>query len=257
MATLNGYIRSSRAQPKSVSVSNSITDRNSTFKATIYRATSAAEARACVGHTRNVLHASNPASHEMSAWRCMVLKSGHDGLAGPEDFEVQSGAEDDKEQYGGGKILRTMVAEGVIDAVVVCSRWYGGTFLGPVRFTHIETCTREVCRTFKVIEQVEECIQELDKLDVTLADLRANLAAVTESTSGSTKPAVPKGKDYSSLLDPPDLPKAKRLVNARNSAINGIRALLLKHSTESSAIKVSFVMLLFEISLYQHLLHFV
>jgi hypothetical protein len=53
----------------------------------------------------------------------MVLKPGHDGLAGPEDFEVQSGAEDDKEQYGGGKILRTMVAEGIIDAVVVCSRW--------------------------------------------------------------------------------------------------------------------------------------
>ena len=123
MANLDNFVQSSRAQPTPVSISSSITDRNSTFKATIFRATSAAEARACVNYARKVLHASNPASHEMSAWRCMVLKHGHDGLAGPEDFEVQSGADDDKEQYGGGKILRTMVAEGTIDAVVVCSRW--------------------------------------------------------------------------------------------------------------------------------------
>jgi hypothetical protein len=150
----------------------------------------------------------------------------------------------------------SIVAYGCLKCTLAIAARYGGTLLGPVRFTHIETCTREVCRTFKVIEQVEECIQELDKLDVTLTDLRANLAAVTESTSGSTKPAAPKGKDYSSLLDPPDLPKVKRLVNARNSAINGIRALLLKHSPESSAIKVSFVLVLFEISLYQRLLHF-
>lgn len=54
----------------------------------------------------------------------MVLKSGRDGLGGPEDFEVQSGSDDDGEQYGGGKILRSMVSEGIIDAVVVCSRWY-------------------------------------------------------------------------------------------------------------------------------------
>jgi hypothetical protein len=112
--------------------------------------------------------------------------------------------------------------------------------LGPARFAHIETCTREVCRTFKVVEQVEECIAELNKLDIVLADLRANLATITESTSGSTKSTAPKLPDYSSLLDPPDLPKAKRLVNARNSAINGIQKLLSKHSSvnENSIIKV-------------------
>lgn len=72
---------------------------------------------------RKVIHASNPASHEMHAYRIMGLKIGRDGLRGPEDFEVRVGSEDDGENYGGAKILKVMESEGIIDAVVVCSRW--------------------------------------------------------------------------------------------------------------------------------------
>ena len=39
------------------------------------------------------------------------------------EFGVVSGAEDDGEKYAGGRVLRVMQAEGVIDAVVVVSRW--------------------------------------------------------------------------------------------------------------------------------------
>lgn len=53
----------------------------------------------------------------------MVLKAGKSGLGGPEDFEVVSGSDDDGEKYAGGKVLKVMQAEGVIDAVVVVSRW--------------------------------------------------------------------------------------------------------------------------------------
>ena len=47
-----------------------------------------------------------------------MLKVGKSGLGGPDDFEVVSGAEDVR-----GRVLRVMQAEGVIDAVVVVSRW--------------------------------------------------------------------------------------------------------------------------------------
>jgi hypothetical protein len=53
----------------------------------------------------------------------MVLKKGKTGLHGPDDFEIQEGSEDDGERWGGDKILKAMQSEGVIDAVVVVSRW--------------------------------------------------------------------------------------------------------------------------------------
>jgi len=53
----------------------------------------------------------------------MVLKRGQTGLCGPEDFELQTGSDDDGEKWGGGKILKVMQSEGVIDAVVIVSRW--------------------------------------------------------------------------------------------------------------------------------------
>lgn len=53
----------------------------------------------------------------------MSLKNGKTGLGGPDDFEVASGSDDDGEKYAGGRILKVMQAEGVLDAVVIVSRW--------------------------------------------------------------------------------------------------------------------------------------
>ena len=71
----------------------------------------------------NVLHASRRATHEMSAWRCMVLKPGRSGLGGPEDFELRAGSDDDGEKYAGERVLKMMKTEGAMDTVVIISRW--------------------------------------------------------------------------------------------------------------------------------------
>ena len=124
MANLESFVHSSKRFPSPVCTSQEITDRNSVFVANVFRASSESEARKAVAHLRNVIHASKRASHELFAWRCMVLKPGKTGLGGPDDFEVKSGSEDDGERYGSGRILKVMQAEGVIDAVVAVSRWY-------------------------------------------------------------------------------------------------------------------------------------
>jgi hypothetical protein len=53
----------------------------------------------------------------------MSLRSGRDGLAGPEDFEVVKGNRDDGEKWAGERVLRVMEREGVMDGVVIVSRW--------------------------------------------------------------------------------------------------------------------------------------
>lgn len=138
---------------------------------------------------------------------------------------------------------------------------YGGQLLGPVRFTHIESCTREVCRSFKAMEEVEAIISELTELDATLARLRTELAAITAAaavaasatatTSSSTtgtdtttmaaaqdtkdtdseipKPNLTRSVEYrKTLLSPPDVLKARRLLTARQNAIKSVNGVLAR-----------------------------
>ena len=44
-------------------------------------------------------------------------------MAGPDDFEVSEGSEDDGERWAGEKVLKVMQREAVMDVVVVVSRW--------------------------------------------------------------------------------------------------------------------------------------
>jgi len=143
---------------------------------------------------------------------------------------------------------------------------YGGVLLGPVRFTHIEDCAREVCQFFKSYEEVEELIARLTALDDELADLRASLAkrsARSEDGGGSSAPTAAGGSaspttagdrsatglppdtagssqtavhsspnktpaSYDRLLKakPPDVGTAQRLVKAREKAVSSVKALL-------------------------------
>lgn len=123
MANLDSFIQLSRPRPDPVATSQEIRDRGSTFVATLYLASTPAEARSRINHVKHVLHRSHPASHEIAAWRCMVLKHGRTGLGGPDDFELSVGRIDDGEQWAGDKVLNVMQAHGIIDAVVVLSRW--------------------------------------------------------------------------------------------------------------------------------------
>ncbi|GAW00548.1 ribosomal protein S5 domain 2-like protein [Lentinula edodes] len=100
----------------------------------------------------------------------------------------------------------------VLDAVVICSRWYGGIMLGSARFSHIETCVTEVCRTFKSKQELEDCIAMLSTLDDILKQLRDELALLSDYT----------------LWTESDLPKAKRLVIAREKAIASVKNMIAK-----------------------------
>ncbi|THH33098.1 hypothetical protein EUX98_g1119 [Antrodiella citrinella] len=158
----------------------------------------------------------------------MVLSSGKSGLGGPEDFELRSGSDDDGEKYAGERILKTMKAEGIMDAVVIITRWYGGEMLGPIRFSHIETCTREVCRMFRQKDDMEEAITTLNSLDAILSGLRAELSTISSSLSTESTSTARKSQDYSPMRDSLDLKKAKRLITARENSIRAVKSSLSK-----------------------------
>jgi hypothetical protein len=106
--------------------------------------------------------------------------------------------------------------------------------LGPVRFAHIENCTEDVCVRFKAIEELESCIERLQTLDQSLAEHRAALAG------DNNTPNTSKSQDYSTLLTTVDIAKARRLVNARESAIRSLEALLNdKRKDTQSAVAVT------------------
>lgn len=50
--------------------------------------------------------------------------------------------DDDGESGAGAVILRMLEREGLVDVIVVVTRWYGGVHLGGDRFAHVVTCTR-------------------------------------------------------------------------------------------------------------------
>ncbi len=57
---------------------------------------------------------------------------------------------DDGEAGAGALILRMLEREGLVDCVVVVTRWYGGTQLGGDRFTHVVACVRAFLETWRV-----------------------------------------------------------------------------------------------------------
>lgn len=168
MSNLDTFVQSSRPPPVIVTTSQEIRDRGSIFVASVYRATSTEDAKATVRYHKNVVHAGKEV-YEISAWRCMVLKSGRTGLGGPDDFELRTGFDDGGEQWAGSKVLKIMQAEGTLDAVVIVSRWsvYSITKLLltrtewnmlQVRRDPARTCTiqtyRDMCR--RSVSQVQE-----------------------------------------------------------------------------------------------------
>ena len=121
--TLDSFIIYKRPQPDPVFTSQEIRDRGSIFVANVYHASSPEEAKARINHLKYILHGPKPATHEIAAWRCMVLKSGHTGLEGPDDFELRSGSTDDGESWAGSRVLKVLQTQAIIDAVVIVSRW--------------------------------------------------------------------------------------------------------------------------------------
>jgi uncharacterized phage infection (PIP) family protein YhgE len=104
--------------------------------------------------------------------------------------------------------------------------------LGPVRFNHIETCTSEVCRSFKKSEELKEAVTMLNTLDDILAQLRSELAQLSSGVEGAPTETQSKKPEYPAWT-PEDLPKAKRLVTARERAIATVKKMIAKRHEAS------------------------
>ena len=64
-----------------------------------------------------------------NSWACLLSEGG-----------PQKG--DDGEAGAGAVILKMLERAGLVDHVVVVTRWYGGVHLGGDRFAHVVTCVR-------------------------------------------------------------------------------------------------------------------
>ena len=111
--------------------------------------------------------------------------------------------------------------------------------LGPVRFTHIENCAREVCKVFKVEDEMQDCVSMLQSLDDILADLRGELANLKGESSPQTRDSKSEArlhptKGYSALRKSMDVAKARRQISAREKAIESVKKLINQQREEPS-----------------------
>ncbi|AAS50420.1 AAR055Wp [Eremothecium gossypii ATCC 10895] len=111
--------------------SDPITDRSSTFIA--YAAHVNSEEDACLRidqlKTDNKI---SKCAHLMTAWRI----HGENGVA-------YKDCDDDGEAAAGSRMLHLLNTMDAWDVVVAVARWFGGVHIGPDRFKHINSCTRD------------------------------------------------------------------------------------------------------------------
>lgn len=108
--------------------------------------------------------------------------------------------------------------------------------LGPARFTHIETCATEVCKAFKQSEELQDHIETLRNLDSLLASHREQLASLKKGEGGAqsaddSEPIISshlKKNTKKSGYEGLDIPKAKRLMQAREASIKSVRGMIAK-----------------------------
>jgi hypothetical protein len=106
----------------------------------------------------------------------LALKKGATGTR-PDDYEPREMANDDGEAHGSERLLKVLRDEGASDVLLICSRWFGGTLIGPVRFHHIENCGREAIVEYTKMEQVFALRAELEELDDLIDELRTDIAS--------------------------------------------------------------------------------
>lgn len=117
------------------------------------------------------------ASHKILGWR---RESNQQSIN--KSVQFVTGSDDDGEKYGGKRIEKVLDACRVSGACVV-ARWYGGTMLGPVRFTHMETCATAAIRQWQDHEmqkqakkrKLEEEEADRKELSLSLAERDKNI----------------------------------------------------------------------------------
>jgi hypothetical protein len=143
------------------------------------------------------------------------------GATGPRpDYEPREMANDDGETHGSERLLKVLRDEGASDVLLICSRWFGGTLIGPVRFHHIENCGREAVVEYTKMEQVFGLRGELEELDDLVDDLRAEIASGTETQGNEAgqEVGVKSGgiRPYRKITD---AAKLERLIKAKSMTV--------------------------------------
>ncbi|OLN96012.1 Protein IMPACT [Colletotrichum chlorophyti] len=110
------------------SVSKQITFKSSTFTARVARLDDASEARHLISSLLSSEQHLRHATH--NAWGYRVIRNG----------EPCEGSDDDGETGCGNFILRLMRETNTVNAIVLMTRFYGGTMLGPTRWRLMRSC---------------------------------------------------------------------------------------------------------------------
>ncbi|CAE6434346.1 unnamed protein product [Rhizoctonia solani] len=231
-----------KAAIRPVFKSEPIEIKDSVFQARLFSLEKSTQVPKIIAHMRRQYP---DFQHHMAGWRFLVLKPGMTGLEGEDAFEVQHGWDDDGEKRGGKAVVDVIEKMGLCDVVVIVSRRFGGTLLGPARFSHISDCTRAVCTAMyereKAAERtsrVADLVAQLCEWDTEVAELRLEIATLAKAETGSgeveekgKQPTIPvslKPPDYTNVLNPPNVEKAERLLQARQNTVQSLKALLEK-----------------------------
>jgi hypothetical protein len=228
------------ASEPSIYISDAIVDRTSTF---IGHFSPTSPAKVLIK-----LPELEEASHRIAAWRFPSPQR----TIGPTSKVLYETGHDDDGEKNGGRTLEKLLDSMQVTGSVVVARWYGGVMLGPVRFTHMETCARNAIKAWRdevgnkrrKIEE-EERRKEMDEEDTlrlpgvlaerdrSIAVLRTLLSSKTKKVSEGTVTASPsKVMDYSNM----PLDSMRRLEGAKDKSI----AFLLKNidAEEAKAKKI-------------------
>ncbi|PAA74748.1 hypothetical protein BOX15_Mlig032342g4, partial [Macrostomum lignano] len=90
------------------------------------------------------------ASATHNIWAYRIVRQSQTGQQQGVSFYTD--CDDDGEQQAGGRLLRLLELSDTRNALVVVSRWFGGTLLGPDRFKHINNAARNLLEQRGVIE---------------------------------------------------------------------------------------------------------
>ena len=116
-----------------------LTDRKSVFQAHLCRIESASDVPKALTQLLQSSSKMQRATHHMHAWRLVT-----DPEDGTNNRIVQHDNDDDGEDGAGSKLSYLLDMRQDNNCLVVVSRWYGGTHLGPKRFAHIVNVAREL-----------------------------------------------------------------------------------------------------------------
>ncbi|KAF2441225.1 hypothetical protein P171DRAFT_92148 [Karstenula rhodostoma CBS 690.94] len=172
------------------------------------------------------------ASHKMAAWR---TRSKQKSLTPASKVLYDLGHDDDGEKWAGSRLQHVLNDTGT-EGVVVVARWYGGQNIGPIRFTHIETCAKQAIWSWKVADdaakkehavkkqkveeettrkELEENLRERDLNIFVLRKLLADKKAKLEDTEPAPPTPSKSLQDYSKMT----MEALNRVDKARDATI--------------------------------------